>query len=159
MKNKEVEGYDSRAVANRFVQLAEKKRTRITISQLFRFVYLAHGWNMGYYGSRLIAHSVRMEKIGPVVQEVYDAFRPQGIIPLRQAQQSYKPCSAEFTDEEEAIIAGVFSSYEKLPHESLKSLLMRSGTPWNRYRDEDYGTVIPTVAIREYYRKKVNQPK
>lgn len=151
----EREGHDSRAVANRFVLLAREHSQIITIMHLVKFVYLAHGWHWGYYDKPLICHNVEAWKYGPVVPDVYHAFRPQGIVMTTPVMQSAKPLDADFDSGAEALIGDVFKSYAKLSYRALSELTHEPGTPWDQVKNDGFYAKIPEPIIRSYYRNKV----
>lgn len=154
--------HDSRAVANRFVALAREHSEIITIMQLVKFVYLAHGWHLGFYGEPLICHEVQAWKFGPVIPEVYFAFRPQGIVVKHEAEQKPGvPYLAEFSSSsrEEEIIADVFRAYSKLSGTALSALTHEPGTPWDKARGEGLHIPIPDSEIREYYKGQIDKAR
>ena len=73
-KIKKIEGYDSRAIANRFVRKAKEAKKTLDIMSLVKFVYIAHGWYLAYADRALICHRVEAWKHGPVIPKVYFAF-------------------------------------------------------------------------------------
>ena len=149
----EREGHDSWVVANRFVRLAQEKGETITIMQLVKFVYLAHGWHWGYYDKPLIRHNVEAWKYGPVVPAVYHAFRPQGVVVRDMVPTESN--DADFGSDAESLIDGVFKSYAKLPYIALSVLTHKKGTPWYQVKDNGYYAPIPDEVIRDYYTNKV----
>lgn len=149
-------GHNSLAVANRFVGLAREQGSPITILQLVKFVYLAHGWHLGFHGKPLIHHEVQAWKLGPVVPEVYRAFRPKdGVIVTALAMDGSEPFDAEFDEDALSLIGGVFESYSKLSAYALSALTHEPGTPWYQVKDNGFYATIPNEVIREYYLKKV----
>ena len=160
MKDKTT-GHDSRAVANRFVELAQGAGKPVTIMQLVKWVYLAHGWHLGFNdGKPLICHDVEAWMHGPVVPEVYNAFRPQGVVISRPALREYpprKPYTSGFSPEEDKLIGDVFRAYSKLAVFALSALTHEPGTPWDQVRGDGYYAPIPNEIIAEYYKKKVEE--
>ena len=144
-------------VANRFVRLAQEKGETITIMQLVKFVYLAHGWHWGYYDKPLIRHNVEAWKYGP--PEVYNAFRPQGIIVVSPAlcdgDSSAVPYEAVFSSKANKLIDGVFDAYAKISAYALSALTHEEGTPWDQVKNKGFYAPIPDEIIRDYYHKKV----
>ena len=152
-------GHDSRAIANIFVDKARAAKKRLTIMPLVKYVYLAHGWTLGYTGKPLIRHQVQAWKFGPVIPEVYRAFAPQFVI--KNKARPYDPEFGEFPDyttklnENEAdIVSKVYERYSRLGAFSLSDLTHREGTPWDQCKDQYFGT-IPNEIIKEYYEKLI----
>ena len=73
------QGHDPRSVANYLVKKAasDVNGQPLTIVHLLKLVYFAHGWHLGRTGQPLINRPVEAWKYGPVIPEVYDAFRPE----------------------------------------------------------------------------------
>ena len=158
-------GYDSRAVANRFVELALKRGKTITIMEIVKYVYLAHGWFMGFHGSDrpLISHKVEAWQLGPVIPEVYREFRPQGIIMRGLAGKSPgKPYRIDFTKakDEGVVIDSVYDSYSKIPILEISAATHAKGTPWaDIMNTEGMFAEIPNTLIAKYYGGRVEARK
>ena len=144
------------AIANRFVEKAAMEGKQLDILQLVKLVYLAHGWCLGFTGRPLISTPVEAWKYGPVVPEVYWAFRPQGVVIRGRAMdESNKPCQAELDGEQAEIVDDVYDTYKVLSSFGLSHLTHAKGTPWaetpGRYAP------IPDEKIRAYYRKRIEE--
>lgn len=53
------DGHDSRAVANRLIEMADERGISLTIVHLVKLVYFAHGWHLGLFHRPLIRHAVQ----------------------------------------------------------------------------------------------------
>lgn len=151
--------HDSRAIANIFVDKAQKAGKRLTIMPLVKYVYLAHGWTLGYTGKPLICHHVQAWKFGPVVPEVYRAFARQFVV----ADKAYPyypgfgpgPDYVVEPNEEEAdIIDKVYERYSRLDAFTLSDLTHRKDTPWDQCNKRDFAP-IPDRVIKEYYQELI----
>ena len=147
-------GYDSRAIANRFVDLALTDKDPITIMPLVKFVYFAHGWHLGFMGKPLIRDQVEAWKYGPVVRKVYNAFRTQGIVITRKVDCDDDSEIDQGSSSE--IIDIVHKTYSGLPPIALTRLTHGPGTPWRQVRGMHYEP-IPDNAIEEYYQKLIKE--
>ena len=149
--------HDSRAIANIFVDKAQSAGARLAIMPLVKYVYLAHGWTLGYTGEPLIKDPVEAWMLGPVVSAVYEAFRPQGVIIEEMATDWLgRPYSATLNEDEGEIINLVSEKYRHLSSYQLSALTHGENTPWRKYKGE-YFHIIPTDEIRDYYRERVRQ--
>lgn len=153
MKN----GHDSRAIANIMVEKAHGASHRISIMQLVKYVYLAHGWTLGYTGEKLISDRVEAWKFGPVIPGVYRAFRPQGLIISEFAcDKKGKPYTTDLNADEKDIVGNVYNAYSVLEPWDLSNLTHGVGSPWYNYRDR-YWCEIPREEIQTYYEGLVKQ--
>ena len=155
--------HDSRAIANIFVDKAREARDMMGIMSLVKYVYLAHGWTLGYTGRPLIRHQVEAWKYGPVVPEVYRAFSWQRVFVTEKAH-GYHPEFGEFpaystklNSEEQDIVDKVYSRYSRFDAFQLSDLTHKQGTPWDQCKDKHYAP-IPNRIIADYYKKMIAAP-
>ena len=151
MSNDQAKGHDSRAIANIFVRKAKEAGHRLTIMSLVKYVYFAHGWTLGYTKEPLICHDVQAWRYGPVIPEVYYAFRGKGFIVRGPAKMSLtKLYEAEPTDRQNGIIDGVYTEYSKMRPWELSATTHHSKSPWSKYDGKHY-SVISNKEIMDYY--------
>lgn len=156
---KSVQGHDSRAIANIFVDKFQEAKRRLTIMPLIKYVYMAHGWTLGYTGKPLICHEVQAWKHGPVIPEVYRAFGHQMVVSqkARMYDPEFSPLpyyKTELDEAESAILSKVYEKYSHLGAFALSELTHREGTPWDKYNTGHF-TPIPNHAIKAYYEKLI----
>lgn len=157
MSSTDDKGHDSRAIANRFVGKSYEAGKNLTIMPLVKLVYIAHGWTLGYTGKPLICDTVEAWRHGPVVPQVYHAFRPQGIIIGAPAIDGKgRPYFTEVNEVEEEIISNVYKDYSGFSPFQLSALTHNEGTPWARYEGMPYHT-ISNENIKAYYEKRVEE--
>lgn len=162
--------YDSRAIANRFVdkaraagKLAEPKEIpryaerKLDIMTLLKFVYFAHGWYLAYADKPLICHPVECWQHGPVIPQVYFAFRSQGMfIRGYAASRPGRPYVVDLDHDKQAtgIIDFVYKNYSPLSAVKLSEITHREGTPWQQTLIFT-GTRgrIANDTIKQYYKK------
>lgn len=154
-----MKGYDSRAVANFFVAKFCADNRLLTIMQLVKFVYLAHGWHLGFIGKPLICHRVEAWKFGPVIVEVYDAFRPKGITVRDKAKDDDdRFYDAAFNPDALGIMESVCDAYSQLPVFVLSNLTHKPGTPWfNAAMERGHYAHIRDAEIRDYYERLIKE--
>ena len=150
-------GYDSRAVANVFVEksLSAELPRPYTLPSLMRHVYFAHGWTLAYTDSPLISHNVRCWITGPAINEVFHAFKSSFIIRKKAIDpDTNKPYAAEICERKLDFINQVFVEYSKLPQLEASGKASGHGTPFDSYRENRY-SAIPNSAIKNYYNRAV----
>ena len=143
-------------IANRFVEKAALEGKSLDILRLVKLVYLAHGWCLGFTGKPLISSQVEAWKYGPVIPEIYQAFRPQGVVVRGRAMNGDgKPYGGELSDEQAKIVDDVYEVYSPLSSFGLSRLTHAKGTPWSE--TSGHYAPIPDERIRAYYRKRVEK--
>ena len=149
------QGHNPLAIANRFIEKAVRAGRPLSIVHLVKLVYLAHGWCLGYTGKPLIATKVQVWRNGPIIKEIYDEFRPQGVYINQSAvDEKGQIHHAELTEQEADIVDRVYDNYAPLSTEQLFSLTRANGTPWSQAEGYYYDP-LPDKLIRKYYAKRV----
>jgi uncharacterized phage-associated protein len=148
--------HSSLAVANKILNVAREMGLALTIMQLIKLVYIAHGWTLALLNKPLVSDPVEAWQHGPVYPDVYRAFRGSGWMPISQSAKH--PFSGEeivetFTDDEEAIIKQVVNSYGKFHAFELSAKTHKSGTPWYQTYDGGVGasSVIGNDLIKSHF--------
>lgn len=145
------EGHDSRAVANRLLEIAEEKGEEIPCLILMKLVYLAHVWHLGFRRKPLIRHEVRAWKHGPGIAEVYAEFRPpppkDAMAPAKRSPK-YR---ARLSKEEDKLIRDVHDAFGKLTPNQLAWLAAEPGSPWDTARKIGHLAPITHEMIERYY--------
>jgi len=148
--------YDARHIANWFIQRAKKDDCGLTITQLLKLVYIAHGWHLGALGAPLISNRIEAWQYGPVIPEVYKTFREDN------GPTQYKPdFEPEISsDDTTSILNYVYDNYGKMGAKQLSDLTHEQDSPWHitvvRY---GYFTPISNEAIRSHYSNKIKKYK
>ena len=147
---------DPVAIANYFIEKARADGKHLSIFQLVKLVYLAHGWCLGYTGEPLIRTKAKAWRHGPVVEEVYNAFRPQGIHNIDRPVGEIEP---DWSDaDKQTIVDAVYEQYSNLHPFTLSAMTHQRGTPWAKTEGRHYAP-IDDETIREYYARRVGQKR
>ncbi len=153
-------GHDSRAIANIFVQEAQKAGHRLTIMPLVKYIYFAHGWHLGHTDEPLISDPIEAWKFGPVVPLTYHAFRDSNFVIREEAidPETQKAYSAELLGESKDIVINVYKEYSKMTVWDLSDTTHHSSSPWYKYRFDLY-SIIPDEEIKVYYKGVIERMK
>lgn len=146
--------YDARQIANWFVQRAEKDGKRLSIMQLLKLVYISHGWYLEMSGAPLIRNKIEAWKHGPVIPDVYRAFRGQDVnvsVPIAgfdAIKNSYA----------ENILEQIYNSYGQIHAFRLSDMTHEPGGPWD-IASKKFGYFAPITndLILSHYRQKRQQ--
>jgi len=167
--------YDSKAVANYFLQLAEKEGKKLTPMQAIKLVYVGHGWHLAITGKPLIEEQVEAWKWGPVVPDVYHEFKRFGSGPITdramritwQPGDEYSVRYPQIPDDDEStrhILDRTWKVYSKFTGSQLMSMTHQRGTPWFTVWHEQGGKErrhkdIPDELIQTHFRDKATKVK
>lgn len=151
-------GHDSRAIANIFVGKSLDGKKQLTITQLVKLVYIAHGWTLGWTGKPLIRDRVEAWQYGPVVPLIYKTFRPQGTRVYKKAVDGEGQEYFTKVNDVEDIISNVYEGYSDLTPFQLTSITHRGDSPWSQYDGWHYHE-IDNEDIEKHYRGLVEKVK
>jgi len=155
----------STAVANRFLEHAEKAERRLTQMQLQKLVYIAHGWNLAINDRALTEDHPITWDYGPVYYDLWKALRRCGVSPVTKkikigdfdtgatGRLAKQVSTDSFDEDEAAIVKKVFEVYGKYEAFKLSALTHAEGTPWDEIfiKNEGKKTIIPNKLIKEYF--------
>ncbi len=143
--------YDARQIANWFVERAARDGRRFTIMQLLKLVYISHGWHLEMHASPLINNKIEAWKFGPVIPDVYNTFRRQGVeinAPVQVDNRPIPPHVAHLLDQ-------IYSSYGNLSAQRLSDITHEDGSPWKQATLLwGYFAPIPNELILPHYQAK-----
>ena len=161
--------HDARAVANYLLAKAEVEQMPLDPMKLLKLIYISHGWRLGLSGGRpLIQQQVYAWPYGPVIPEVYLAFRQPGGTPVNHKANffdretgQWEPYHTVFDAAEKAVIDRVWETYKKFTGPQLSTITHREGTPWHTVtkglpKDKIRDIPIPNPLIEEHYRALAN---
>lgn len=143
--------YDARQIANWFVQRAARDGKQLSIMQLLKLVYISHGWYLEMSGAPLIRNKIEAWKHGPVIPDVYRAFRGQNInvtVPV----PGFPTINNSYA---ENILEQIYQGYGKLHAFQLSDLTHEPGSPWDT-ASKRFGFFAPITndLILAHYRQK-----
>jgi len=118
---------------------------------LLKLVYIAHGWHLEITGEPLIENHIEAWQYGPVIPDVYRAFRTQGI-----SVQNIDPNHpSDVSDDAKILLNQIYDIYGDMSPFKLSALTHVLGGPW-----ETASTLggayapIPDSLIRDHYALK-----
>jgi len=162
--------YKSKAIANYFIDRAREEGRSLTPLQLIKLVYIAHGWHLAITGDPLIEERVHAWKYGPVIEDLYHAFKEFGGRPVERKAQEVRPLNNSFHAEVPEldkthpsynkvieILERVWKSYSHYSAGSLVELTHAEGTPWSEaYNERGPNAVIHDDDIRKCFIEKAH---
>ena len=150
-----ITAHDPVAIANEFIKISKEN---LTLMQLLKFAYIAHGFKLGITGHPLSSELVEAWKYGPVLPRIYHTFKrqpPERIQSLGTDNEG-KVIQSHLRDEENKIIQFVYDTYGGLHGWELSALTHAKGTPWEKcYQSGVFNIVIPNEKIKEHFKEHV----
>ena len=153
--------HDARGIGNYFIEKYRENNLLLTTPILGKMVYFAHGWTLGHTDNPLITQEVEMWPYGPMIRELYEAYRVQHVIVSDYLMDKKgKLYTADMTDREKEIVDKVFKEYSPLESYKLTNIVQSAFSPWtkNRYRLKKFD-IIPNAEIMSYYKKVIETKK
>jgi len=140
--------YDAREIANWFIERGAKAGRPCTIMSLLKLAYIAHGWYLEMYDKPLFHNKIKAWQYGPVVVDIYRAFKKQGTTP-REIDGRF-PVKIEPADQD--FLEQIYNMYGNMPPFHLSELTHESGGPWEMVRKRrGWYARIPNDLIRAHY--------
>lgn len=148
-------------VANEFLGLADDDGRGLTMLQIIKLTYIAHGYYLGFTNEPLYTDDTIAWKYGPVIVGVYDmisspkAFRQSPrVIRGKIAENEFPPVKDEFA---KALIKRVWDVYGKYTGWQLTELTHRKNTPWYEVWQQEPNGVIPVQSIARHYKEVIDR--
>ena len=156
--------YDPVAIANAFIL---KSKYDLTIMQVLKLSYIAHGYHLAVYDSPLANELVQAWKYGPVFPSIYHTFKYQPPGVLRRLGQRFDPLvnnfvdvPADFDPGSENIIKFTFDAFGAYDGWKLSALTHSKEMPWvATYKKGVENIPIPNEAIRDSFKALLEKAK
>jgi len=158
--------YSSKAVANKFIDIAKEKDSPITPMKLQKLVYFAHGWYLSLTnGQPLIDEKIEAWRYGPVVPSLYHEFKSHGNRPIEGyatdpqiIDHDFRSITPHLPDDKNlsAFINKIWEVYGKYTGVQLSNITHQSETPWAETWGSEgvpNNTDIDDLVIKKYFDK------
>lgn len=144
---------DARAVANWFVKRANSESKRFSIMELLKLVYISHGWHLEIFDAPLFTNRIEAWKFGPVIPEVYNSFRSQGVV-VNEPLEAFD-AGVLISERQESLLEEIFGIYGGMPAFKLSDITHEVGGPWDQAtKTLGYFAPIGNDVIRNHYKQK-----
>ncbi|MBS4050385.1 Panacea domain-containing protein [Methylomonas rivi] len=155
--------YQTKAIANKFIDLAKEGGSPLSPMKLQKLVYFAHGWFLSLSkGQPLIDEKIEAWRYGPVVPSLYHEFKSLGSKTIRDyatdMDKDFEIVTPHLPDDESlsAFIKKIWEVYGKYDGIQLSNITHKPDTPWAKVWGENgvpKNTDIPDSDIKEYFDK------
>lgn len=126
---------------------------------LLKLAYIAHGWNLEMRNEPLFSNKIEAWAYGPVIPDVYNSFRSQGVTPS-QVDQNYP---TDVDQNTEQLLEQIYRIYGGMTPFRLSEITHEPGGPWETAtRLGGWYAPIPNELIHSHYivkRQKANAQK
>ena len=140
--------HDARQVANWFVGKFAADSRPLTVMELLKLTYIAHGWHLEMHDSPLFHNRIEAWRHGPVIPDVYYAFKSQRLEVEHQVAGYPAPTDrsvAEFLED-------VYNKYGNYEGWHLSSMTHVPGGPWHAAMEIGGPfSLIPDSVIKPHY--------
>jgi uncharacterized phage-associated protein len=163
--------YDAKAVANYFLELAQRDGIPVTPMKLQKLVYFAHGWSLALTGQPLVNDRVEAWEFGPVFRRLYGEFKAFGNAPITSKATDFRQGGRVWwgtrtvvpTIEDENtkhLLDRIWEVYGRLSATRLSNMTHEPDGPWAQAlsrQPDARGVVIDNGAIRDYFAAQERQ--
>lgn len=164
--------YSSHAIANGFLDVAQRNDETLTAMKLQKLAYFAHGWNLAIADEPLVDEPIQAWRFGPVIYSMYQEFREFGDSEITRRARDIRtdhdkqiavvePTFADESDDPQfafALVDRMWSIYGHRSAGELSNLTHLPGTPWRQIWDSfnesiPNGITIPNDLIRTHFQQ------
>ena len=123
--------------------------------KLNKLVYYAHAWHLGNDAGPLFSETVEAWPHGPIVPELYHAFKDAGRLPIKSLGSG-----SVYSGELEGYLKDIWEHYKEHSGISLSNSTHAQGEPWSvvaQKKAVNDTPIIPNDIIEKVFRKKVEK--
>ncbi|MFG6620625.1 Panacea domain-containing protein [Sulfitobacter sp. 1A05707] len=143
--------YDARQIANWFIQRSSQDGRSLSIMSLLKLVYIAHGWNLEIRNTPLFENKIEAWQYGPVIRDVYNAFRPQGVNISKTDPSFPQDVDVNYSN----FLEEIYEIYGHLSPFKLSEITHEAGGPWETATKwGGWFAEIPNDLIKSHYVSK-----
>lgn len=149
--------YYADQVANKFIDLGIEAKNLVTQMKLQKLVYFAHGLLLAGFDRLLIREKFQAWKYGPVVPEIYHAFKLYGNGPIRDLSWADVTRSQipDFDDEALEVINLTWKTWDKTDGIGISEWTHLKDSPWEKvYKEGTQNIIIRNEDIQVYFKSK-----
>lgn len=159
--------YSPKAVANYFLELAERDKEPISPMKLQKLVYYAEGWYGAHQGEPLIDEFVEAWQYGPVIPSLYQEFKRFGSKPITQKATDFVAdelveVPAPQDEFDRRFLELIWRKYKGFTASKLSEMTHSPGGPWDKIWSACQGirnADIPFELMQEYFADLLTRAK
>lgn len=137
-------------IANFYIGLANDiQDDSIDNLKINKMLYYAQGWSLVKLGHSLFSEDIQAWDYGPVVPEVYHAFKCCGKSSIKEPQDVFD--ESRLNTEELELLIDVYRTYGKYTGWALKEMTHEKGSPWDQVYQKGMNNVIGIDRVKDYF--------
>ena len=139
-------------VANFFIELDQLNGNyEMTNMRVNKLLYFAQGWSLALKGKPLFEDSIEAWEHGPVVNEIYQAFKPCGNNAIYDTVGDFDLES--FSSDDVEFLSSVYYNYVRYSTSELRNITHIKGSPWDKTYQNGNGRnkQITNESIKTYF--------
>lgn len=149
--------YSAAQVANYFIDRRRKENVRVDPLKVQKLVYLAHGWHLHFLKEPLITEKIEAWRYGPVVPDLYMAFRQWGSCSIGAGMEEPRN-AAPLDSKTVSFLSQIWEPYSSRSGIELSMLTHEPGRAWDlvrRANDTPWNdAVIDNELIADEFRRR-----
>ena len=138
--------YTAIQIANFFIKKHCQDKKSIGHVKLQKMVYIAYGWCWALLGRELFEDEIQAWEFGPVIPNVYYAFKNQG---LEITNLVGEP--ENLNEGVNEVLEAVYKAYVDKESDRIIAITHAPGTPWSLVYDGTKNKGIPKGTIWRYF--------
>ena len=150
--------YESRALANAILDLADQLRIKLTHMAVHKIIYHAHGWRLAETGLPLVSEPFEAWEHGPVLPSLYGALKQAGKQPVTGRAMRFNPATgvrsvahADVPPEDRVFLRNMLRTYGPIHAFDLSDMTHRQGGPTPRVGRSIWECAFQTIRFERIF--------
>lgn len=136
--------YSAKDIANFFIYLMSDSTDDLTNMKINKLLYYAQGHYFKKFGVPLFADDLEAWPHGPVVKDVYNAYKRFSDMPVNEYNEQNVN---KISEDDKTFLIGIARKYGRYTASALRNMTHTPGSPWS----QTPGGVIPIQLIKKYF--------
>jgi uncharacterized phage-associated protein len=158
--------HDVRSLANWVLDRAEEDQCALSNMALNKVIFFLHAYYLVRFERPLISAKIEAWQYGPVIREIFHAFKVFGDKPITSRATKIVPdtgqrevCAIKFPTEEREFLESIATRYMNMSASALMNLSHEKGGPWdlvwNHPGQVNSSMRISDEIIRDWYKQSL----
>lgn len=151
--------YVASTIAGYFIEKSNKENAPLSVLQLIKLSYIAHGWNLALNETPLISDRIEAWKYGPVMPSLHRFFKDRNLKKDDLVSDLFIEEANCIKPAHRILLNKVYAKYKHKSGKELSELMHENDTPWFYVWKNGEGRDCPIEdsATKSYYSRKINK--